>query len=308
MCDIIGDIHGHANALINILEKLGYDCSKNHYSHPHRKIIFVGDFIDRGKQIRETLELVRPMVENGAAFAVMGNHEFNAIMYHTRNPNDNNSYLRKHNKKNTGQHAATLSQLSPEEISEYIEWFKTLPLWLDLDGLRVVHACWDFNAIKTIGEYLKISGTFDEFLLLAAKKGSKIYQSVEDTHKGKEIPLPEDISFEDKDGNKRKDIRVKWFYSGENKTYADFAFSPTEGIPDVEIPHEVIKNIQFYPLSKRPVFCGHYWLSDAEPSKLTDNIACLDYSVAKDGFLCAYRWHGEKRLNNRNFVTTKNYI
>ena len=38
------------------------------------------------------------------------------------------------------------------------------------------------------------------------------------------------------------------------------------------------------------------------PEVLAGNMACLDYSVAKDGFLCAYRWHGERKLSNENFV------
>jgi hypothetical protein len=32
-------------------------------------------------------------------------------------------------------------------------------------------------------------------------------------------------------------------------------------------------------------------------------VACLDYSVAKGGFLCAYRWNGEQKLRNENFVS-----
>ena len=35
---------------------------------------------------------------------------------------------------------------------------------------------------------------------------------------------------------------------------------------------------------------------------LADNVACLDFSVAKGGFLCAYRWNGEQKLSNENFV------
>jgi hypothetical protein len=50
------------------------------------------------------------------------------------------------------------------------------------------------------------------------------------------------------------------------------------------------------------VFVGHYWLSAQRPELLADNVACLDYSVAKGGFLCAYRWNGERTLSNENFV------
>ena len=38
------------------------------------------------------------------------------------------------------------------------------------------------------------------------------------------------------------------------------------------------------------------------PEILADNVACLDYSVAKGQMLCAYRWEGEQKLNNDHFV------
>ncbi len=52
----------------------------------------------------------------------------------------------------------------------------------------------------------------------------------------------------------------------------------------------------------KPVFVGHYWLSAQRPELLADTVACLDYSVAKGGLLCAYRWNGEWQLSNDNFV------
>jgi hypothetical protein len=100
MYDLIGDIHGHADELISLLEQLGYGSNLGHYSHPSRKAVFVGDFIDRGPQIRETLAVVRPMVQRGSALAVMGNHEFNALCYHTPDPHQSGSFLRPHSVKN----------------------------------------------------------------------------------------------------------------------------------------------------------------------------------------------------------------
>ena len=86
MYDIIGDIHGHADELVELLGLLGYESQDNVYTHPTRTAVFVGDFIDRGPRIREVLRLVRPMCESGSALAVMGNHEFNALAFHTPNP------------------------------------------------------------------------------------------------------------------------------------------------------------------------------------------------------------------------------
>lgn len=58
MTDLIGDIHGHADKLEELLVKLGYKKRRGTYSHPERKALFVGDYIDRGPKLRETLELV----------------------------------------------------------------------------------------------------------------------------------------------------------------------------------------------------------------------------------------------------------
>ena len=76
--DLVGDIHGHAYALHRLLRELDYAAIEGVFRHPKRQMIFVGDFIDRGPQ-REVLRIARFMCEAGAAMAVMGNHEFNAI-------------------------------------------------------------------------------------------------------------------------------------------------------------------------------------------------------------------------------------
>jgi hypothetical protein len=47
---------------------------------------------------------------------------------------------------------------------------------------------------------------------------------------------------------------------------------------------------------------GRYWLSATRPALLAENVACLDYSVAKGGLLCAYRWDGERKLTSERFV------
>jgi len=65
---------------------------------------------------------------------------------------------------------------------------------------------------------------------------------------------------------------------------------------------QVIDQAVPYPTDAKPVFVGHYWLSAEQPETLSNNVACLDYSVAKGGFLCAYRWNGESKLRNDNFV------
>ena len=79
--DIIGDIHGCAPLLVQLLGKLGYQQQDGCYRHPERTAIFLGDLIDRGPAVLDTVTVVRTMVDQGAAKMVLGNHEYAAITY-----------------------------------------------------------------------------------------------------------------------------------------------------------------------------------------------------------------------------------
>lgn len=302
MYDLIGDIHGHADELVQLLETLGYQKAQGVYEHPERKVIFLGDFIDRGPKIRQVLEIVRPMVEGDKALAVMGNHELNALAFHTEHRHRSGAFLRKRDNKNIRQHGQTILQMTDKLLANAIDWFATLPMWLDLDGLRVVHACWDDKAIATIKAARPNNHKITtEFLHAACEEGNALFDSVEIILKGKEAALPEGTSFADKDGHIRTATRTRWYSSLYGQTYRTYAL--TDKIDcDMELEQSVIDSAAPYPLDAKPVFVGHYWLSANRPAVLAENVACLDFSVAKGGFLCAYRWNGEQKLSNENFV------
>ena len=75
--DIIGDIHGCCAELTQLLATLGYETQTGgNFAHPAgRKLIFVGDLVDRGPKIPETVRLVKETVDAGHAFCVPGNHD-----------------------------------------------------------------------------------------------------------------------------------------------------------------------------------------------------------------------------------------
>jgi hypothetical protein len=235
----------------------------------------------------------------------MGNHEFNALAYHTRHPEDPNRFLRKHDVregKNIRQHFQTLRQLPPVELYDYLNWFRTLPLWLDLGELRVVHACWDKAAMARIQKEWNLDGGITtEFLAEATDPDTPLFDAVEDVLKGKELELPEGVFFSDKDGHRRRKLRVKWYESPQDQTYHSYAFQSGETFPNDPLPSELEQKICPYPEDDPPVFFGHYWLHAETPVPLARNVACLDFSVAKCGMLCAYRWDGERRLSAENF-------
>lgn len=299
MYDLIGDIHGHADKLEELLIKLGYEKTGGIYSHPERKVLFVGDYIDRGPKIKETLEIVKSMVESENAIALMGNHEYNAICFHFKEAGG--GHLRKHLIKNIIQHFETLRQFHNNQkmYEEYIEWFLTLPLFFENENLRAVHACWDNNHINFLQKNLINNKLTEELIYKAIKKGTDFYEAVEDTLKGKEIKLPEGNFFTDKDGTKRNEIRIKWWENPAQMTYKSLSVLPIENLPEKTVDLSQLKSLNYYQENEKCVFFGHYWLK-GEPFLYKKNVCCLDYSVAKGGKLVAYRFNGENELNIKN--------
>lgn len=303
MYDIIGDIHGHARELETLLTLLGYQPAGRGFRHPERRVIFLGDFIDRGPQIARVIEIARTMMENGQALAVMGNHEWNALAFHT--PRRNHAgHLRPHTAKNLQQHQATLDQLSPSEMESALVWFRMLPLWLERDGLRAIHACWDESSQRGLSGQLGVNNVItDELLHRASEEDTHEFLAIETLLKGREIPLPVGITFADKEGHFRKRMRARWYASPAGHTYRSYAMSNAVDCND-PLDEETASALPGYPHDAPPVFIGHYWLRDHPPTPLAPNVACLDYSIAKDGWLCAYRWNGEHTLSPEHFLST----
>jgi len=75
--DIIGDVHGCCDELEQLLRQLGYERNDDGpWTHPGgRKAIFVGDLVDRGPRIVDTLKTVMSMSQAGGALCVPGNHD-----------------------------------------------------------------------------------------------------------------------------------------------------------------------------------------------------------------------------------------
>jgi hypothetical protein len=296
--DLIGDIHGQANELLLLLEKLGYKPINDIWQHPTNKVIFLGDFIDRGILQKQTIDIVRPMIENGYALSVIGNHEYNAILYHTKHQNN---YLRPHTKMQIQKHSAFVNDYAdfPEELLSVIDWFKTLPIWIEFDNLRVIHACWNNDLVNGIKNSYGGPLLNDDLIYQSSIKESWQHNAVEDLIKGKEILIPDEFAFTDPDGEVRTNVRIKWWLTGTDslRQFMLGGFKLKESMPDLEIT-----NIG-YPINDKPLFIGHYWFND-RISILADNVACLDYSIATpNGKLVAYRWSGEQTLNNNNFIS-----
>lgn len=308
--DFIGDIHGYAKPLKDLLVKLGYDYypEQNLWKHQTRKACFLGDYIDRGDEQLEVITIVKNMVEAGHAYAIMGNHELNAIAWHTQTKDTSedtieSQFLRPHTDKNRRQHSAFLDQLtenSPQH-NDSVAWFYTLPLWLDFGGMRVVHACWHEPSMEVLTPYLDENNRMRPAHIEQIYDDADLFGALETITKGIETDLPTGYSYADKDGHIRTATRLKWWPS-DNTTYRDAAViseKDRQNLPDIPLEAELGYT------DETPVVFGHYWMTGT-PEIFTPYTACLDWSIAAKQSvsrkLCAYRWHGEKRLCNDNLV------
>ena len=227
----------------------------------------------------------------------MGNHEFNAIAYATQRGDRSGKYLRPRTDKNTAQHAAFLGAVGIDTAAhkDAVAFFKTLPLWAEIKGVRGVHACWSSRAIRDLAGSINENRTLtDRGLWVTSQKGSKEYEAAETLLKGPEIELPDGVSFLDKDRHVRRSARTRW-WDCKADTYASAAWmgadEPT-GLPNDPLPPSSL----FPEDGGAPIFFGHYWLS-GKPRLTSPRRACLDFSVAKGGALSAYRWDGETVLD-----------
>ncbi|MDI9404905.1 MAG: metallophosphoesterase [Limnohabitans sp.] len=165
--DLVGDIHGAADRLRRLLSTLGYTKRDGRWTHPNNsRLVFLGDYADKGSNVAGGIELVRELCDHRIACAIAGNHDTNALAFCLRRGSkhfdaraahrsatssspDEHAWIRQHKSKNIQQHCRTL-QLDASAYQSAIEWFATLPLWLEVPSLRAVHAAWIPRSIRKI--------------------------------------------------------------------------------------------------------------------------------------------------------------
>jgi protein phosphatase len=162
--DIIGDVHGCFDELVELMGQLGYTLSQRDGTYSvssdgGRKLVFVGDLVDRGPGTVQVLRLVSDMVQGGQAFCVPGNHDMKLVRA-----------LRGRDVKRTHGLAETIEQLG-EESNEF-----RLEIAKFLDGL-VSHYVFDDGKLVVAHAGLKESmhgrgsGAVREFALFGETTG-----------------------------------------------------------------------------------------------------------------------------------------
>lgn len=133
---VIGDIHGCYNEL---KELVSYLESEKVYDKNNDKLIFLGDYIDRGENSRGVIRYVRKLQEeNNNVIALMGNHEDMAVSYFDGDPFSSwtiNGY----------EHTLRSYIGHTDEFESDLEWMRNLPLYHEDENFIYVHAGVNLN-------------------------------------------------------------------------------------------------------------------------------------------------------------------
>ena len=142
--DIIGDVHGEIEVLERLLSHLGYDVDGQNAEG--RRLVFLGDLIDRGPDSPAVLEKVMHLVTQDRAQCLMGNHELNILL---ERPMHGNGWLIQPNEmERPGEFHSRPAD--PERMGAYLEFFASLPLALENESLRLAHACWHTDSVARL--------------------------------------------------------------------------------------------------------------------------------------------------------------
>jgi len=300
--DIIGDVHGYASLLKKLLKTMGYSKASGTWQHPERTAIFIGDFINRGPEIRETLQIVRQMTEAGSALTILGNHEYSAVLYHIKD--SGGMYLSRHIAGNRNQIQSTLTAFKGFETEwrDHLKWFRTLPFFIDLGKIRIVHAYWNDDGINYLKSFIPEGRMKKSFLRKIHEMHHPAAAIIYSTLKGLEYRCPQDLILKCTKGMSRKMFRMNWWESPQNKTFRELSFGNKFILPDYTVPVQITPSFEPYPPDKPPVFVGHYCLSEGA-TIFQKNICCVDSCVVGSEQLSAYRWSGEALLTTENLIS-----
>jgi hypothetical protein len=139
--DVVGDVHGEIDALRRLLDNLGYGPDG---THPEgRRLVFVGDLVDRGPNSPAVVELVSRLARAGLAQCVLGNHELNILRDEPKPGAGNLWYFGRREQLGPPGTVTPQALADPDTRAATRAFFASLPLALERADLLVVHACWE---------------------------------------------------------------------------------------------------------------------------------------------------------------------
>lgn len=199
--DIIGDVHGCFDELQELLLKLGYSVNRTDETEKNfgfsviapenRKVIFIGDLVDRGPDSPSVLRLVMSMVNSGVAYCVPGNHDLKLQKYL-----NGKQFQLKHGlevtvkqlETETAQFKSTVEKFLYGLISHYV--FDNGKLVVAHAGLKEEMQGRGSGAVRSFCMYGETTGEIDEFGLPVRHNWAKEYRGKAKVVYG-HTPVPE---------------------------------------------------------------------------------------------------------------------
>ncbi|MBQ9682343.1 MAG: metallophosphoesterase [Neisseriaceae bacterium] len=164
--DIVGDIHGEIDALRALLRHLGYDEMGRHPER--RRLVFIGDFVDRGVDSVAVVRLIKQLTDNGH-LAILGNHELNLLRGDQK---DGAGWFFEKQREREKHRYVQYKIASEPEKEEILNYINTLPIALENKNLRIIHAAWLSEPIEKIRKLGNIDAqtAFSELRQLAKEQ------------------------------------------------------------------------------------------------------------------------------------------
>ncbi len=156
--DIVGDIHGELAALQALLAVLGYRADGSHADR--RSLVFVGDLCDRGPDSPGVIRFVAELVAAGRAQCVLGNHEL-SLLRGAPKPANGWFFAGDHDRAD-GKFLHS-RQASAAEREDILGFLASLPLALEREDLRVVHAAWHGASLASLRRRLPGRSVLDVY-------------------------------------------------------------------------------------------------------------------------------------------------
>lgn len=286
--DFIGDIHGNYTKLEKLLSLLDYKWveSKKIYEHTQdRKICVLGDFINVGMENEKVLDLLYSMYLNKQVYLIVGNHEYFLSLLYYKTANNKNLFWHYIQKNYFTLYQEFVHK--KEKFYFYLDWISTLPLFLEFNGAKVVHAFIDDEIIEKVQEVNNVEK-------IMVKSRSEIYlrdyvnkMLIGIIHKYKAETNERTIFF-----------RYRWWDYDKNLPLQNMFIHKSEKLPLHEVQN-INKEMLNFKIGNYIIFFSHYNLQ-GYPFLTHSTRCCLDFGGAKGGFLSAYRWNGENVLNESN--------
>ncbi|MFC3040565.1 bis(5'-nucleosyl)-tetraphosphatase PrpE [Virgibacillus xinjiangensis] len=135
--DVIGDIHGCYEELVELFETLGYHSHDDIYTHPDGRMpVFIGDITDRGPYSMRCIDLVTSMVSERRAKYVPGNHCDKLYRYFK-----GNNVQIKHGLETTVEEYRVLSSSRQNAVKKrFMSLYEHSPLYLEIEEVQAVVA------------------------------------------------------------------------------------------------------------------------------------------------------------------------